>query len=568
MDESTNSLLMLRKTLLEKKELGKMITAEIKLLNRDFVLREKIANRYELNPNDSAQLLLYMLLIDGHDSKCMCGKPKQFYRYCSGLKKTCGDKKCIDASRNESYLKTAKIRFDGKHHTQLQSTKNSAKQTMLKLYGVDHNWKGKLRETGEKTMIQKYGSKHALQNKDLLKKRNETTIARFGSLDFFGSKSAKITNLQRYGFENPAKSTKIIAKIKETNRKTADLQAQKKLEIYKISMVKYLPEQQRYVLHCNKCGNTFEGAGCTINSKLRIGSDPCVFCNPTPKYYGTSDLEKELFNFIKDNAEKQMTLSFHDRSIIPGLELDVYFPSLKVAIEINGIYWHSEMEKEHDYHTKKTKESLNLGIKVYHIWEDDWKNKNEIVKSIILNIMGKSKPVQARKCTCLEINTTDAFEFCEKHHLMGGKKSSIAIGLFHEGNLVGTMTFRKNKGSGYEIDRMCFTCGVRVLGGASKMLKKFVDLYRPSEILTMADANLTPDPNSAVYSKIGLNLIGWTKSYNWVVDGIRQNRHRFMKSKLVKNGADPNLSETQIMHNAGHYRTFECGNWKYGMKFN
>ena len=63
-------------------------------------------------------------------------------------------------------------------------------------------------------MIERYGSKHALQNKDILKKRNETTLKRFGSLNFLGSESAKNTNLRLYGFENAAKSEKIISKNK------------------------------------------------------------------------------------------------------------------------------------------------------------------------------------------------------------------------------------------------------------------------------------------------------------------------------------------------------------------
>ena len=92
-------------------------------------------------------------------------------------------------------------------------------------------------------------------------------------------------------------------------------------------MIKYIPDKQKYLLHCEKCENTFEGAGCTVNSKLRLDLNPCTFCNPTPKYIGTSNLEKAAFDFVKANAG-EMAISFHDRTIIPVMEAD---PNLSEA---------------------------------------------------------------------------------------------------------------------------------------------------------------------------------------------------------------------------------------------
>ena len=52
-------------------------------------------------------------------------------------------------------------------------------------------------------------------------------------------------------------------------------------------------------------------------------------------------------------------------------------------------------------------------------------------------------------------------------------------------------------------------------------------------------------------------------SYYWVIDGIRHHRFNFRKDKLVKEGADPNKTEIQIMSEKGYYRIFDCGSKKW-----
>ena len=63
-----------------------------------------------------------------------------------------------------------------------------------------------------------------------------------------------------------------------------------------------------------------------------------------------------------------------------------------------------------------------------------------------------------------------------------------------------------------------------------------------------------------VYEKLGFDFVYRTKpNYWWVVDGIRKHRFNFSKSKLIKQGFDPDKTEVEIMHDRGFYRVYGCG---------
>lgn len=94
------------------------------------------------------------------------------------------------------------------------------------------------------------------------------------------------------------------------------------------------------------------------------------------------------------------------------------------------------------------------------------------------------------------------------------------------------------------------------------MLKYFVQNYSDN-IFSYADTDWT-DLNNSVYGNNGFTLVYHTNpSYFWVVEGKRKHRVMFQKHKLIKKGAAPNLSESEIMHNEGFYRVYDSGNLKY-----
>ena len=92
--------------------------------------------------------------------------------------------------------------------------------------------------------------------------------------------------------------------------------------------------------------------------------------------------ENEIYHFIKDELCITDALQ-RVRNIIHPYELDIYIPSKKIAIEYNGLIWHSEKfkGKVFNYHLNKTENCEKIGIRLIHIFEDEWNEKKEIIKS-------------------------------------------------------------------------------------------------------------------------------------------------------------------------------------------
>ena len=114
-------------------------------------------------------------------------------------------------------------------------------------------------------------------------------------------------------------------------------------------------------------------------------------------YNHTSISEKEISDFIKSICNYEILEN--DRNIISPKELDIYIPQKNLAIEFDGLYFHStKFGKDSDYHLGKTLACEEKGIRLIHIFEDEWLFKRQIVESIIKSALGIYKQkIFARK---------------------------------------------------------------------------------------------------------------------------------------------------------------------------
>jgi hypothetical protein len=263
---------------------------------------------------------------------------------------------------------------------------------------------------------------------------------------------------------------------------------------------------------------------------------------------------------------KQLGIDFIENSydIISPLSLDIYVPEFNLAIEYNGVYWHSDIYRDNNYHLNKTKLCNDKNIELIHIWEDDWKLKSDIVKSMLVNKFGKSNKIYARNCYISEVNDIVMIKnFLNNNHIQGYSNSKYKIGLYYNSELVSLMCFGKKRRD-MELVRFCNKQGTTVVGGASKLFGYFLAKYDFREIVSFSDIS---GFNGNLYLKLGFENVSNTKpNYWWVVNGIRRHRFNFNKSVLVsKFKADPNMSEKEIMKSMGHNRIWGCGlkKWVY-----
>lgn len=275
---------------------------------------------------------------------------------------------------------------------------------------------------------------------------------------------------------------------------------------------------------------------------------------------GKSYQEDEIANFLDNN---KISYERHVRKIIYPKELDFYIENKKVAIEFDGLYWHSEDKVGNTYHLEKTEACQEKGIRLIHIFEDEWYNKRNIVESIILSACGIYKEkIFARKCSFKEISIEEGNKFINENHIAGSiKAESKFYALIYNGEIkqciqIGANRFDKGT---IELLRMCTKLNTEIVGGFSKLMKN-----QPFDnIISYVDRSLF---NGNGYNSSGWEIIDVTKpAYFYFKSGEnRKNRLSFQKHKLEKilENFDPALTEKENMKNNGYSRIFNCGNYK------
>lgn len=318
----------------------------------------------------------------------------------------------------------------------------------------------------------------------------------------------------------------------------------------------YVSSDKKILIKCNDCGRAFE-----IEANSFLQGHGCPFHN-----LNYSINEDKIYEHIKTLYSNTIA---NDRKILKGYELDIYIPERKIAIEYNGLYWHSELKKDKNYHLNKTIECEKQGIRLIHIFEDEWLYKSEIWKSMLNNILGLTKnKVQARKCTIREAYSQEAIKFLNENHIQGWCPSQIKLGLYYNNELMSIMTFGKSRhfiGNGeteYELLRFCNKLNTTVIGGASKLFNYFVKTYNPNSIISYADRRWS---NGNLYNVLGFEFIHNSKpNYYYIIGTNRKNRFNFRKSILVKKYNCPkNMSEKEFCRQQKWYRIYDCGTKVY-----
>jgi hypothetical protein len=279
---------------------------------------------------------------------------------------------------------------------------------------------------------------------------------------------------------------------------------------------------------------------------------------------------QEIVDYLLE-LDPLLQLSINDRKLIAPYEIDILISDHRLAIEFNGFFWHSDSSKGNNYHLMKTTACADNGVKLIHIFEDEWVYKKEIVKSRLSYLLNRSKRLFARKCEVREVSPSDATKFLDRCHLQGRCRSSERYGLFYNGELVALMTFGKprfNKNYEWELLRYCSLPFTNIVGGASKLLSAFRKVHA-EPLITYADRRWS---DGHLYKSLGFDLVGTSKpSYFYVKSGsdLRINRATAQKhnlAQLLGSEFDVSLSESQNMKTAGYDRIFDCGNFVFEMR--
>ena len=503
----------------------------------------------------------------------ICGKPRRFNSKKTEMKKYCSKECNIADQKNISKRTADKLeKLTGKRiYLQVDGIKEKSINTLLKKYGVDNAMKNKdiakksynsrkdkfieISEKSRKTYKERTGYSSTFKNPDVISK-------------------SKNTLLKKYGVDNAMKIKKIANRISEINSNKSYNDEDSKWRFFATELCEFLTTENEfkgcdgitpYLFRCKKCKKEFtKPIRHSINTFIK-----CEDCYPSY----VSGIESLVRDFIHSNYKGEIILNYRD-----VYELDIFLPELNIGIEVDGLYWHSTVNRDKNYHLLKMKYFNEKGIRVINIFEDELIYKKELCLNKLGHILGfrtNLPKIYARKCIVKPISSSEKDLFLKTNHIQGTDKSSIKLGLFYNDLLVSVMTFSKTRkalgsdGSSYELVRFANNNDYLVLGSFGKLLTYVKNNYELTRIITYADLRWSDgnlyEKNNFVKLHTSLPSYWYFKNHELV----RYHRFTFTKQKILKDHPEflnMDLTEKEMMKKLGYLSIYDCGNIVYEYK--
>lgn len=307
---------------------------------------------------------------------------------------------------------------------------------------------------------------------------------------------------------------------------------------------------------CMACNNIWEAIP---DSLTRTTFSGCPKCNNGKPI---SNGEQSLYDFVNSlfpsTIQSYRELKFSESS--HPFEIDIYIPELKFGIEYNGLYHHSYPSKPKNYHFEKRRICEEAGIKLIHVYEDDWINKQTVVKKTIRHLLGLTKTrYYARKLTVKStLDISKVRKFYNKNHMLGAPTSGITYVLLDSNLIVAAMTFSSNVSSRGKsskdtgsVELIRYASIGSVVGGASRLFSAFLrNNPNIKSIVSYSDNDLF---DGQLYEKLGFSLVKNVKyDYKtvWYENGSYVRKHKSFSrkanlAKLLGKKFNPNKTEEQ-----------------------
>ena len=381
--------------------------------DREFINSNSVSPHAFKSHNVSCENLYRKICPDVRENCLNCGTKTKFVSLLKGFRKYCCNKCSQTHQKNDVDLKRRKIeklksskflKYGDENYSNLDKSKETnikkygvenifervdlIKIANIKKYGVDHHMKCKsVYNKYKRNMMSSYGVENQFQRptiKDEIKNTRKTQQSKI-------LKKIKSTMLDRYGVDNAMKSEMVRDKARSTIRKNTidhifngNRLCDKLVPLFDAS--EYKDVKSQYKFKCIECNSVVIG-------DLDAGKIPrCQTCFPICP--GKSEPEKEIVSFL-ESIIPNVEIVKNTRKVIRPLELDIYIPYYKTAIEYNGLHWHTKEfgGKDENYHLNKTVLCENINVKLIHIFEDDWCDNQEVTKDNIKNVIFSTIPV-------------------------------------------------------------------------------------------------------------------------------------------------------------------------------
>lgn len=292
----------------------------------------------------------------------------------------------------------------------------------------------------------------------------------------------------------------------------------------------------------------------------------CPECNATNF---VSAFEREVTGYVESLLPSGAVQTSVRRFRKDGItELDAFVPSMNIAVEANGVFFHSERFRSPEYHRDKAAACESLGIRLIQVWQDDWEQKRDIVERLLARKLGVSseRRVVARKANTEILEPTEARPFLERNHIQGASSASYYLGLRDDADkLVAVMALKRTDAAGRVLRLERYATSAIVPGGHSKLVS-FAERMLPDweQLITFADAEVS---DGSLYE-----ATGWVKDgairpdYRYLVGSKRVHKFNY---RLKRFRDDPGLlylegmTERELADLNGLNRVWDSGKIRY-----
>jgi G:T-mismatch repair DNA endonuclease (very short patch repair protein) len=464
--------------------------------------------------------------------------------------------------KHEKTKKTNLQKYGVEYVSKLDTCKQKMQKTVQEKYGVRHIQQlSEVKEKAKQTNLEKYGAEYPQQNKKVRAKTKQTNLQKYGveyvSQSEETKNKVKQTFLERYGFDNPNKSVVFREKTKQT--------VLKKYGVEHISQLKASQDKVKETVF-NKYGVEYASQSSEIKEKIK----KTIFNKYGTEYYFQSEDFKEKSNanqWFTSKAELEIKAYIESFGLTTTKkrpdhqELDIVIEDKKIAIEYNGLYWHSEARRNYMYHFEKTQTANKHGYRLIHVFEHEWRDRKDQVKSYLRSALGMNTvKIFARKCE-LVITQKDkqVLDFIDKHHIQGKAKSILEVSLYHENQLVAVASFGRHHRDVGKIVLNRFVClsGTTISGGLSR-ISKAASLYFKQDIISWCDLRWSEGN--------GYLKAGWEQEDILKPDYFYTDRYKYIsKQSRKKSNVNTPLGLTEHEHalQDGLFRVYDCGKIRF-----
>jgi hypothetical protein len=293
----------------------------------------------------------------------------------------------------------------------------------------------------------------------------------------------------------------------------------------------------------------------------------CPICSQ-----GVSAPQLEIVEYIRSLVPSSKVIVSDRKELGDGLELDVWVPEFKFAIEYQGLYWHSfgAPKPKTGSAVRKYQRCHGLGIKLFTVFADEWEEKRPILESMWKHRLGlpPSKKVHARECDVIVVEDPEsAKSFFGENHLDGHTNSSLVYGLVFEGESVGMVSLRRHFTGELEVARLAFKLGYHVVGGAGRLVSRL-----PRPLVSFSNNRVG---SGDVYRSLGFKEITQSHGPGYFYTDYRKRYNRF-RCRRINDPEVLKLYPTADLQNAAGlqaekilgikrplYRIEDCGHRKW-----